>query len=573
MRVSNFRTMICALCALLPWLADAAAPVDHVIPKTIIELQPFRRTETAALVAGPKQGKAALLNLNPGVNAWFLLTLDWGGAGQVMYHLENSDPAGQEVHLSEIQPVDIVISSGGRVVRCAVLSDKPDALERARASSLPYAPLCNGRLYLRNAVAGHQTELERVTDFLRDHVWKGDEIVGFVRDKFYQDAFRETADARPSSTPADAPQSADVPLPAVLDPEFSGKAVAPKELGISVAGPAAHPMVLGRWYPARDLNGIYVSVVQAGAIGELRSSVRIAKPDPVEASSLDYLVAFDMSQFEPGFVLGTDHPRLGWSPRVADPERDNTRGPDGIADSVPLARTGMISPAVLDRVVAAFTGGFKREHGAFKYGELAKKNHGSHYGFVEQGVVFSRLQPGLATVFGLDDGSIQMKTWSEDDNRLLSRIRFARQNGVALVERDATTGEIEPGKFVGNWGLGNWSGSADEKLRTLRAGACLQESGNKRFLVYGYFSTATPSAMASVFLSYRCRYAMLLDINALEHTYLALYRRQGDTLAVEHLIPGMAQVDKTAGGKLIPRFVGFPDNRDFFYIIRRRSSP
>ena len=66
--------------------------------------------------------------------------------------------------------------------------------------------------------------------------------------------------------------------------------------------------------------------------------------------------------------------------------------------------------------MATFTGGFKREHGAFKYGDLALRNHGSHYGFIENGVVFSKLQAGLATIFVLDDGSVEMKTWADADN-------------------------------------------------------------------------------------------------------------------------------------------------------------
>ena len=67
----------------------------------------------------------------------------------------------------------------------------PSALERARASSLPYAPLCDSRLYLRNPVAGHRTDLERVTEFLRDHVWGGEEIVGFMREELFRDAYLE----------------------------------------------------------------------------------------------------------------------------------------------------------------------------------------------------------------------------------------------------------------------------------------------------------------------------------------------------------------------------------------------
>jgi len=32
------------------------------------------------------------------------------------------------------------------------------------------------------------------------------------------------------------------------------------------------------------------------------------------------------------------------------------------------------------------------------------------------------------------------------------------------------------------------------------------------------------------------------------------------------------EVDKVVGGQLVPRFVGFPDNRDFFYLLRREAS-
>jgi len=44
-------------------------------------------------------------------------------------------------------------------------------------------------------------------------------------------------------------------------------------------------------------------------------------------------------------------------------------------------------------------------------------NHGSHYGFVEQGVVFSSLQPGLATLLVRNDGQVEMTTWQPDDER------------------------------------------------------------------------------------------------------------------------------------------------------------
>jgi hypothetical protein len=188
-------------------------------------------------------------------------------------------------------------------------------------------------------------------------------------------------------------------------------------------------------------------------------------------------------------------------------------------------------------------------------------------------VVFSRLQPGLATLFTTVSGDVQMGTWTEADNGRMATIRDARQNGVPLVEYDASTGASVPGPLVNRWGEGNWSGSATEDLRTVRAGACLQETGERRFLVYGYFSAATPSAMARVFQAYRCRYAMHLDMNALEHTYLAVYVSQAGQRTVEHLIVGMNVLDRYAGKQFAPRFLGFPDDRDFFFLTRKEGAP
>jgi hypothetical protein len=229
----------------------------------------------------------------------------------------------------------------------------------------------------------------------------------------------------------------------------------------------------------------------------------------------------------------------------------------------------MVDPALLGAIAATFAGGFKREHGAFRYGTLSQVNHGSHYGFIEQGTIFSTLQPGLSTLYVQTDGAVGLKTWTPQDNRLLPTLRFARQNGVPLIEYDPTSGRSQTGTLVPQWGAGNWSGSEDKQLRTLRAGICLQQRNGRRFLIYGYFSTATPSAMVKVFEAYGCRYAMHLDMNALEHTYLALYAHRDGELQVQHLIDGMAVIDRKGGSELAPRFLGFPDDRDFFYLVRR----
>jgi hypothetical protein len=462
--------------------------------------------------------------------------------------------------------------------------------------------LCAGRLYLRNPVSGTYTHLEEVTNFLRDHVWGGDRIVNFVKEEFLQDQFAEKGARAPAAPPAvpDATRAGSTaalgPAAAQLDTAAVGAAIVPAHLALNVSatGPA---LALGAWYPINSAPGIFVSIIQPSAIAapilqSFRS--RVSSLDTIEANAVDYLVAFDLAEFDLGFALGTDHPRVNWSGRELGGVHDERlAGPDGIGASAPLVRNGMVIPTLTAQTAATFTGGFKREHGAFRYGALAFQNHGSHYGFIEKGVVFSKLQPGLATVYVLDDGSVGMKTWTRGDDVLLPRLRHARQNGVPLLEASGsgstgageagagaagtgvvtgTGGTGTPGALVAQWGAGNWSGSADEKFRTLRAGLCVQSSGARRFLIYGYFSTATPSAMVRVFQAYGCQYAMHLDMNALEHTYLAIYTRQGGQLLVQHLIEGMSEVDRKGGGELAPRFLGFPDDRDFFYLVRTRAA-
>jgi hypothetical protein len=554
-------------------LKRQAAEYSAETPKTILELQQFRQTaETPIRGASGLLGTARLVNLSPRINGWYLLTLDRGkSGGTAYYHLENPAPASQTLQLAA-DGVDIV--SGPSAVHCSLWSDaNQSALETARHSGLPYAPLCAGRLYLRNPVSGSQTNLELTTDFLRDHVWGGEKLVGYTRQLFYRDVFLQRGTSGLAAGKQEPVPDPNAPRPAQLDPARMNAAVVPTDLGIDLGRPVG-TLLPGRWYPAAGEAGIYFSFVQPQTVSaSILSSHRdhVNDLDGVESVALDYLVAFDLARFDIGFALGTDHPRVDWSDRPPDTARRALPGPDGIAHRAPLVTNGMLSPSLVPSAIATFAGGFKRRHGAFKWGAFAQINHGSHYGFIEQGVVFSKLQPGLATVYVLDDSSIGMKSWSEEDNVLLDRIRFARQNGVSLIEQDAATGGPMPGPLVNQWGPGNWSGTADEQLRSVRSALCLAETASRRFLVFGYFSAATPSAMARVLQAYGCRYALHLDMNALEHTYLALYFHKDAQIAIQHLVGGMAGIDKKSGAAMAPRFLAYPDDRDFFYLTRKAT--
>jgi len=546
---------------------------DADTTKTILELQPFRtQARTPLLRADGTPGSATLTNLNPYINAWYLLTLQWqGGAAPSSYHLQTSHP--QTLRLLPGDPATLRLAGADGAICTLWGSHGSSPLEDARRSQLPYAPLCAEQLYLRNPVAGQHTSLERITDFLRDRVWGGEQVISFVKETFYQDSFLENRGHDAAHGIAQEPPSPLMPSPAAVAADRAKEAIDPQHLEIDWAA-AGLELLPGQWYSLPHLAGVFVSVIAPEDInktflmGHERSVNRL---DGVESGALVYLVGFDLQRLDLHFVLGTDHPRLDWSERA--PRDPALPGPDGVASAAPLVTNGMVSPADVSSTIATFAGGFKREHGAFKYGALAQRNHGSHYGFIEDGVIFSKLQPGLATVVVLDDGSVDARTWTRADDALLPHIRYARQNGVPLIEYDPVRHLGVPGDLVNLWGPGNWSGSANVDLRTLRAGLCLQDTRQRRFLIYGYFSAATPSAMARVFQAYHCRYALHLDMNALEHTYLALYIHENRQRIVQHLIRGMSAVDRHSGADFVPRFLGFPDDRDFFYFTQRGVLP
>ncbi|MBZ0113912.1 MAG: hypothetical protein K8J08_15725 [Thermoanaerobaculia bacterium] len=551
--------------------------------KTVLDLQLYRETYQAPIEDGAGvSGIATLVDLNPLINRWFLLilTFDHGRAVDT-YHLENTDPEGTELLLDPAHPTSLVLRSQEGVAPCALWSrDADPSLAAARARQRAYVRLCGGRLLLRSRTEGRKTRLESATDFLRDRIRGGEALTVFVRKNLYRDSHLAAGDPLAGTDLPRVPRSVGAPPAPRLDPRYEGSLLMPEGLALELE-PEFEPrvsgeLVAGRWYPVRELPGAFVAAVQPQLVNREVIAAQLGRVlplDDVESRALVYLVAFDVDHFEVAIALGTDHPRVTWSERTLPEVRNESLpGPDGIGTTEPLARTGQVDPISAPRLGAAFAAGFKRSHGAFKRTGLATHNFGSHYGFVEQGTVLSKLQPGLATVVVWYDGRVELRTWREEDNERLGQVRHARQNGVPLIEPDSVTGEPGPGELVPRWMEGNWSGSQDQRLRTLRAGLCQLSEPEGDYLVYGYFSSATPSGMARVFQASGCRYALLLDMNALEHTYLATYRSEGEKLVTSHLMEEMKVLDETGDGRWLPRFLAFPDNRDFFYLLRREPT-
>ena len=88
-----------------------------------------------------------------------------------------------------------------------------------------------------------------------------------------------------------------------------------------------------------------------------------------------YYAAYQNREAEKPLVFpGTEHPRLEWSDRArASVRPKGWKGPDGFDTSAPLVSTGMVTPRFSSSVVATFSGGVKRYHGAFKWGGRSER--------------------------------------------------------------------------------------------------------------------------------------------------------------------------------------------------------
>ncbi|MFA6242813.1 MAG: hypothetical protein WC655_17875 [Candidatus Hydrogenedentales bacterium] len=558
---------------------------------SILELQPNRESQT---LENSRGDRVTLTNLNKYVGSYYILDATIANE-RITLHLEA--PA---LRPTELERPKLTLSSDGIAVSTPAhgvqhfvlwpnafvhapplaandasrpadiqLCDAPtvsDVLRSATRAASAFTPICDGLVLVRSQKSGAATLLESTTDFLRQASF-GDWLL--EQSKPYLIPAPELVSDH-AGTGQSLPTAG--PRPALVDPSHNEASCVASSLGIETEAPDRN-LVYGRWYRALSHPGVFVSVMKASMVEkQILASypdrvARLGSQDAREGDALVYALAFDTRQFRFGFAMGAEHPYLGWSPYIQSPPH-KAPGPDGFATKKPLATIGAVAPNEAPFVAATFTGGFKRQHGAFKSGTLARVNNGSHFGFAEKGVVFSRLMPGLATAFIRQNGQMDLFSWPQESSAFSSSMHDARQNCVAIVDGVDTAGMTIPGALVNKWGEGAWSGSQTGQFTTTRTGLAIQDTGGTPFVIFTYFTGATPNAMARVFQAYQCRYAMLLDMNSFSACFAALYSRdaQRQVADVEYLHMGMAAVGGKAGSL---RFLQTNDTRDFFYVLRK----
>ena len=203
-------------------------------------------------------------------------------------------------------------------------------------------------------------------------------------------------------------------------------------------------------------------------------------------------------------------------------------------------------PAIFQKVVATFNGGFKTEHG--------------YYGMMVKRRVLLPPQPGAASVVTLKDGRVGLGSWGSNktmsglqgiaDDELVSM----RQNLDALVDH----GQVNPS------GRSLWGYSAPGKgVQTERSGLCVTTAGH---LLYAWGDDVSATTMAKAMKMAGCDYGMHLDMNPF-HTGFMFTR-------IEDLKTKRYQTELLSSGMEIPkdRYVEWAP-KDFFYVTTRDATP
>jgi hypothetical protein len=112
--------------------------------------------------------------------------------------------------------------------------------------------------------------MEKVTDLLRKHIWQGEKITTFVREKFYQDAFLDTSEIIASKKPFAGARLRPPGAPArpLTSTRYANHFLVPQELGIELESETGNKVLIGRWYRARQLPGVFVSVIKPSLVAE-----------------------------------------------------------------------------------------------------------------------------------------------------------------------------------------------------------------------------------------------------------------------------------------------------------------
>lgn len=243
----------------------------------------------------------------------------------------------------------------------------------------------------------------------------------------------------------------------------------------------------------------------------------IVHPDPERVYAELFVFALDLSKVKVHAVAGSVEPK-------------------SVEPGPRLARPGVIPESDRGRLIAAFNGGFKAEHGRF--------------GMMVGGAELLAPRPTSCTFAANVEGGLEIKRWAALSNQG-SRFSWWRQTPGCMVEG----GELHPGLRAAD--SKNWGATLEGKTVIRRSAVGL--SSDRRTLFVGISNSTTARALATGMQHAGAENVAQLDVNFSYPRFL-LYR--------ENEANGALNAVGAVKGQLYEQneYLGRASTRDFFYV-------
>ena len=249
------------------------------------------------------------------------------------------------------------------------------------------------------------------------------------------------------------------------------------------------------------------------AQGRIVAYRTFVQPDADRPYALAGIVAFDLDHTRLHFVLG-----------FADP----------YAEGITKSGTGKILAQDLEpgRLLAAFNGGFKYEHGAF--------------GAMADGYTSAPPRNGFGTLAIYKDGNVRMGVWGEDISASPEMVAF-RQNGPLVIQNGALNKAVDDPT--------QWGYTVSGETVTWRSGVAISQDEKTLYYFASQYSDIT--SLSRAMQTVNPQTAMQLDINNF-WVHFTAFKNDNGKLAPDALFPNEMSSN-------LERFLN-PYPRDFFYV-------
>jgi hypothetical protein len=254
------------------------------------------------------------------------------------------------------------------------------------------------------------------------------------------------------------------------------------------------------------------------ANGNVEAYRTFLEPDPQRPYASVALVAFNLQTTRLHFVLGYEEP----------------------VSSVYISRPARISASdmVPGKILAAFNGGFKAQHG--------------HFGVMLNGVTLIPPRDGFGTVAIYNDGTVRLGAWGTDITPSQHMVAW-RQNGPLIIQN----GQINPHTAVTDPKV--WGYTTDGTTATGRSAVGISQDGSILYYAVGF--NLTLPALARAVQDAGAYQAIQLDINNFYTHFEAFTSGSNNSLMAVPLLDQM----KGPGDQ---RYLTI-NKRDFFYVTTK----